>query len=283
MPRRILIIGNGFDLSLGLKTSYRDFLDWIKQNNLLQGNSLIDYLNSHQNMQGWVDVELAIGDYANHQHRQGDLARDQNSRLANVKAEFLATKEKLFEYLKAAVPNNVTLPPQSQAAQKIEGFINVLRESSEQGYVLNFNYTNTAIRLIEKYGNSSSLKHEFIHGNLEESNGILGVHDGYINNFNFPFLEKSASPMHDNFPLLTLLPSALTIDIFGHSLGATDSFYFKNYFQKIIRGECKHQHLSISAFDENAVDSLNTRIQTMTESNRSLVKGNLANFSINKL
>jgi len=27
---RIIIIGNGFDLAHGLKTSYKDFLEWIK-------------------------------------------------------------------------------------------------------------------------------------------------------------------------------------------------------------------------------------------------------------
>jgi hypothetical protein len=28
MPRRIVLIGNGFDLAHGLKTSYSDFLSW---------------------------------------------------------------------------------------------------------------------------------------------------------------------------------------------------------------------------------------------------------------
>lgn len=67
---KILIIGNGFDLNLGLKTSYSDFL---ASNEFLElsedsSNLLVNYLNeqakaSHKD-RFWVDIEHELKSYA---------------------------------------------------------------------------------------------------------------------------------------------------------------------------------------------------------------------------
>jgi hypothetical protein len=41
---RIIIIGNGFDLAHGLKTSYGDFLDWVKSQAVKNPDEYFEYI-----------------------------------------------------------------------------------------------------------------------------------------------------------------------------------------------------------------------------------------------
>ena len=54
----IAIIGNGFDLNLGLKTSYTNFVNGNEFKSLLNtDNFLADYLSNKHDLQNWIDVE----------------------------------------------------------------------------------------------------------------------------------------------------------------------------------------------------------------------------------
>ena len=62
---KIIIIGNGFDLSLGLKTSYKDFIESDSFTLLLKKeNSLTIYLNGKQEINNWVDIEKELTEYS---------------------------------------------------------------------------------------------------------------------------------------------------------------------------------------------------------------------------
>lgn len=53
-----LIIGNGFDLSLGLSTSYMDFVNSDEFQILLNmQNQLAIYLKVNAELQNWIDIE----------------------------------------------------------------------------------------------------------------------------------------------------------------------------------------------------------------------------------
>ncbi|MEX2350039.1 MAG: AbiH family protein, partial [Flavobacteriaceae bacterium] len=59
----LYILGNGFDLNLGLKTSYRDFYESYKtiESNKNNVNNL--KMNISENFKNWSDLELALGQY----------------------------------------------------------------------------------------------------------------------------------------------------------------------------------------------------------------------------
>lgn len=65
MGRALLIIGNGFDLSLNLKTSYSDF---INSRHFLEYGYRNEELHKHlydkHEIQNWIDVELELKKYA---------------------------------------------------------------------------------------------------------------------------------------------------------------------------------------------------------------------------
>lgn len=77
MANNILVIGNGYDLAHGLRTSYNDFIEWVRQINghysslvsysdddfceRLKENGFIGYfLNYTKEVSGWVDLERLI-------------------------------------------------------------------------------------------------------------------------------------------------------------------------------------------------------------------------------
>lgn len=58
----LYVIGNGFDLAHGMKTSWKDFYNWLKDNGY---RMLVDFCDSHFGMDSdlWKDFETALGEY----------------------------------------------------------------------------------------------------------------------------------------------------------------------------------------------------------------------------
>lgn len=54
----IVIIGNGFDLNLGLKSGYQDYIKSAYFESLIsKRNYLAMYLKKQNNLQRWIDIE----------------------------------------------------------------------------------------------------------------------------------------------------------------------------------------------------------------------------------
>lgn len=64
MKRKTVIIGNGFDLSLGLPTSYSHFIKSEYFIHLLSSNKLCRYLADTYERCNWVDIEASLKEYA---------------------------------------------------------------------------------------------------------------------------------------------------------------------------------------------------------------------------
>lgn len=60
----VFIIGNGFDLNLGLKTSYYDFVKWYTKIDS-NDNQPVQFLKDHIDIEDfkWGDLELKLGEY----------------------------------------------------------------------------------------------------------------------------------------------------------------------------------------------------------------------------
>lgn len=65
----LLIIGNGFDINLGLKTRYSDFMRWWISNDIVHIGSLLEYLRNKFNKSSnhdelrWIDLENELKVY----------------------------------------------------------------------------------------------------------------------------------------------------------------------------------------------------------------------------
>jgi hypothetical protein len=58
----LLVIGNGFDLQCGLKSSYTNFFEWLRQDTSRANNNLwaVHFLNTTLKGELWIDVEDGI-------------------------------------------------------------------------------------------------------------------------------------------------------------------------------------------------------------------------------
>ena len=87
-----LIIGNGFDLSLGLSTSYMDFVNSDEFQILLNmQNQLAIYLKVNAELQNWIDIENELKLYS------------KNEDNAKFKTEYEALCKQLVVYISYSV------------------------------------------------------------------------------------------------------------------------------------------------------------------------------------
>ena len=70
LPANTIIIGNGFDLDLGLKTSYRDFLKSNQFRTLLDENcgmdidmNIFQFIKDQSQLETWGGVEASLLDF----------------------------------------------------------------------------------------------------------------------------------------------------------------------------------------------------------------------------
>lgn len=250
---KIIIIGNGFDLSLGLKTSYKDFIESDYFTSLLnQYNSLAIYLNEKQQINNWVDIEKELSEYSNQ-------IQDDKSK---VKNDFKELKNALMDYLKEAQEKEIN--------QNSKAFEMIKNEILDTDIIYNFNYTNSVFKVVEILGISDiKAKHSFVHGSIENNDIIFGVEDRAYIKDNHIFFKKSA---HHNFTASNIIKilhnsdEKIDLVIFGHSLGITDSSYFENYFSSLT-SKRNNSNLKLYYFGEQAYDEMMFIIDKYTINN----------------
>ena len=60
-----VIIGNGFDINLGLPTSYNSFVESKQFNDMVyRGNELAIHLKNKYELQNWIDIENELKTYS---------------------------------------------------------------------------------------------------------------------------------------------------------------------------------------------------------------------------
>ena len=235
---KILIIGNGFDLNLGLKTSYKDFIqsDYFKA--LVENkNSMAEYFNEKNELNNWVDIEKEITEYSH-------IVRNE---IINFKEDFLEIKIALIRYLKKAQEKNIN---QNSNAFKI-----FKKEIHNIDRIYNFNYTDSIFKISEILNiKNIEKKHCHIHGSINEDNIIFGVEDNAGIKDEHIFFRKAYSKDYGKYNIKNEFNKENEIIIFGHSLGITDSSYFKNYINKRaldrIQTKFKFYHYGEEGYDE---------------------------------
>jgi len=227
---KIIIVGNGFDLNLGLKTSYKDFIEsdyfiYLTQHD----NSLATYLMGKTNLNNWVDIEKEITNYS----------RQVKDEVLNVKKDFTALKKALTSYLKEIQDKEIN--------QESKAFEMIKNEIETSDMIYNFNYTNSVFRVAKILGLDYDLerKHSYVHGSIDNSNIILGVEDKARIPSNYIFLKKAYNINFGKTDIGKSLNKENDLVLFGHSLGITDSSYFKSYIHSLAR---KHSNTELKFY-----------------------------------
>lgn len=149
----IFVIGNGFDLDLGMKTKYSDFANssyWpISDTPVNQGplySNLHEYKRILKDIEktNWFDLEEMLLGFATSVNRNRSIKKD----VEKDQQCFKNLESKFSEYLKEAQSNLENYRTNLAS-------INVLKAICDNGYFKNiysFNYTDFSV-LSEKYAN----------------------------------------------------------------------------------------------------------------------------------
>lgn len=256
--KTVVILGNGFDLDLGLKTSYRDFVTSHECGKLRQGsyNNLLSIILNKFYLQNWIDLEEELRQTAV-TYSSVPLTRNRC-----FKSEFNDISKGLHDYL-VNVQNTVgekKLRNTSCAALLLE----IMCQYPSEFEIYSFNYTDLN-KLARSLGYDGHLNLINVHGSLN-SDIVLGFEDDVPGLNDFHYMIKSFNPNYSTSHVRDSLSTAKEVIIFGHSLGSTDYPYFAEFFSSKSSEKLSQGHptrISIVTYNEEAKLSILRQLKVM--------------------
>lgn len=270
--KNILVIGNGFDLNLGLKTAYSDYLNSKYFKGLFETNFLSRYLESRKKNSKWVDIENELYQYSIHlfykigNKFQPNLRKEQPIRF--LRNDYLEICHSLRDYLIEAT--TCPIDCNDKAAYKI---VSKVFTENISTYILTFNYTQT-IERIQQYTFPSSNNYyiNHIHGKLSDDNIVFGIADNAEVAKEHVFLYKSYNTVQNINGLISVFENAKNIVFFGYSLGETDHSYFDDFFNAQTKPDCDKKKFTFYYYGQEAYDDLIWQLKTLTKNRLTYLK-----------
>jgi hypothetical protein len=225
----VLVIGNGFDLDLGLKTSYKDFmesdgfrrqLEKVDEQNRMGlniGNNLFKYLQNKKDLQKWIDIEEELLKLATKKKNES-----LNIATKELEYSFQILCKELSTYIKSLSYDNICM-------HSIALRVLMCVSQYSRTEIISFNYTD--IQKTSKLVDCISCPVEYVHGQVSNDSIILGFQDEVEIDKSFCFMIKSFSPFFRSHNVRRKLLEADEIIFFGHSFGSTDYHYFEDLFK----------------------------------------------------
>lgn len=266
--RKLLIVGNGFDLGIGFKTSYNDFMI-SPEFPSPESSGLAQHLVSVKDKNlGWVDIEQELSTYSRNwwEMKKRGLNVDFRGFTEEFRSEYESLKNGLWSYLKNVTSHSPVIARDNPAKC-------VLDDLGIDQRIVTFNYTDTIERL--SYGYYCSQKNNLlhIHGSLEAGDNIVfGVEDSAELPKEHVFLYKAYSQSKKIYEFSQWLKEADKIIFYGYSLGDTDRQYFAKSLQELCKGTGNEKELVFYYYDRDAYDNLNWQLQQFTNNKLSLLE-----------
>ena len=163
--KKLILIGNGFDLAHNYKTSYKDFSDACTSPALEIYHNMVRKYCKSELLDGmyWYDFEMMISaitsqwfqKYMSSYSDGNEEEKEYLDDIAQINSAFAELEVQMREYLDKATKN--------RQSDKLES---ILSEISDSTSVVSFNYTNIASRYTKNI--------YYIHGSLHEESIVLG-------------------------------------------------------------------------------------------------------------
>lgn len=272
MSKKLFIIGNGFDVDLGLLTKYSDFYRIWKQNNLWpfadSTSGLGAYLNNRVERENWLDLELALYQYSSATNGMAVPSSDGLYPIDSDKEDFETLLSSLSVYLKRIVWEKGV----NDKSVAKEVFRKVL-DKGDYG-IYSFNYTNLrsiAARLYKGASYYDDFECEFdytpVHGTLKDNDIIIGVNSNAQLIEGYDFLRKIDQPTYRPNNLLQELNNAKDLTFFGLSMGAIDYPYFRVLFDGLCSGivpNSDKKNVTLFTYDEQSRMQILKQLRALT-------------------
>lgn len=232
MSNTLLILGNGFDLSFGLKTSYGDFMQSQYFKDFAANSYLGHYLVSVQNKcHTWIDIEKELSKYCLEINSSGIMTPMKQYGPDNLHKDYEALKDSLKKYLK----NELMQTKPSFFNSKVVKLVKNM-SIGDNNMIATFNYTDVVEKILEKSFSQVTKQIIHVHGSLAENDDIVfGVEDSVELPKRHAFLYKAYSKYKKTNWFALCLSRARNIVFYGYSLGDTDKQYFADFFCDLCR------------------------------------------------
>lgn len=256
----LLIVGNGFDLSMGFKTSYGDFMK-SSYFPYEETSSLCSYLHKqYEENMGWIDIENELSEYSRMLTTKKLNAKKFNTILDidSLREEYDELKSSLKLYLQEETKRAFDPSPDNPAKRVID-------QLPGDSKIISFNYTSIIERLTwDKFKDSKgNLLH--IHGSLAPYDDIVfGVEDSAKLSKEHVFLYKAHSRHLKVQEFSDWLNTAERIIFYGYSLGDTDRQYFESFFRKLCSSDSIYTELIFYYYGQASYDNLIWQLQMLT-------------------
>lgn len=254
------LIGNGFDLNIGLKTSYYDFYSYFF-NKASEKNIIRNWIKEEDIL--WADLELGIGKSLSNLD-VGDVDNFYNDKdeldwllLDYLEEQQNKVTDDLLDKMKEEMIRSLNSFEMGLAATQKQSIENIKKTYANDEFnyqFITFNYTNVLDRIIKfskkqnpistHLANNGTSRKNIIDNILHingtiESEMILGVNDkSQINNeklrsndefldtFIKPRMNKALAQNKENIAK-NIISYSHIIYIFGMSIGETDRFWWQ--------------------------------------------------------
>lgn len=273
-PKSVLVLGNGFDIDLGINTRYENFVEscfWpFDKTNKYEENSLPFFLNECLGeIDTWYDLEEALAKFAGKSTKHLD-----GQHIVEAKNDFATLCKALEIYLQNQEDSFVKKMEENKTARRMRPahyLLNYFLKKDVRS-IYTFNYTNVR-RIARQFILDFDDEYTHIHGSLKNSNIILGTGDQRNLNDKFFDFYKSANPHYESNNLVEDLNTADEVYIFGHSLGLNDHDYFSEFFK--MASKAVHRPF--------APNKIKVRIFTFDDRSEMAIKKQLMNLTENHL
>lgn len=262
-----LIVGNGFDIDMGLPSRYSDFIRSKEWNDAVSGfniylqqkdyqnHSLIAQLQMASTNSQWFDIEQEI-------HRFIVSHPDNTEKdVRNIRSEFEVIKKALTNYLK-----RITSTFTADNSKVSTALHYRMRECPLTVTEIYFNYTypHQYIKLPIQQAIFNGAQHwvTFVHGSLRDNDIVLGcdLQEGEQVNRQLSFMYKYNQLKKANHIARNIL-EAKEIIFFGHSINEMDFGYFKEFFKVASASPNPIRHLTIITYDDESERNIKDNIR----------------------
>lgn len=284
----VYLIGNGFDVNLGMNTRYQDFYKYYTKLPNSEDSDVIAQFKKdlNANLENWSDLEFALGHYL--VNLNAEQAIELHRHLIKHLSEYIKLEEDKYPFDKdqASVFATYIIKPQSKLTQKevteIENYRSRWKNINWDLKIITFNYSRSVERLIKNTGkigvhdsarlNIDYTALEHIHG-FTDQRMILGVNDAsQINNKELRAQKRvldryvksncnAATRQDHDAKCLQWISKANLICAFGLSFGDTDKKWWETV-GNTLKGDCR---MILFEYNPNKKFNLNEHVDQLEE------------------
>lgn len=276
---KVLVLGNGFDIALGLRSKYSDFINtrrgtiryafWPFRDpptgdfaDCSLYRHFYDYFQSNKNDAGqirWIDIE-------------GELLKYVRCKVGQTINEELAKEdEHNFNLLKMMLQKYITVMPTVEPQSPDKNLLRILtaiRNDGQFDKAYSFNYTDLEQELIQfgKFEPDKLPSVINVHRTPSDKNYfniVLGINEDVSLPKCYRFMFKSMQAEPTN--LSQDMANADEIIFYGLSFGEIDFPYFKSFFKHIVNQSILEtkKHITIFTFGKSCVESIQDSFHAM--------------------